>query len=190
MKYSFNDIDERIIKTRIALSDAIFEILKRNNIIKVLDICKQANITPMTYYHHFNNKNHLLEFAIKKQLENKLPIPLKLKPQNLRQLVAYLLKMQITFVKDNYSVIVASLSRINNHKFNNSYLAILLDLHQRFVVQEIKDIYPDISQLISNTWSTMLTYGFLLFFIRNINLIKIYQFPYIWNSLKLFWNKI
>ena len=190
MKYSFNDIDERIIKTRIALSDAIFEILKKNNIIKVLDVCKQANITPMTYYHHFNNKHHLLEFAIKKQLENQLPIPLKLRPQNMRQLVAYLLKMNIAFVKDNYDVIVASLNKLNNHNFNSSYLAILLNMHQHLIAQEIKNIYPDINTLTINTWSTILTYGLLLFFIHNIKFIKHYQFVNMWNSLKLFWNKI
>lgn len=190
MKYTFSDLDERIIKTRIALSNAIFEILKLNNNVKVLDVCKKANITPMTYYHHFNNKQHLLEFAIKQQLENKLPIPIKLKPQNLRQLIAYLIQIYAKFVRENYEIIISSVRRIYDQSFNHSYLQILLALNYQFVYREIKRIYANISDQIIIIWTTILSYGLIFLFIRNIKYIKNYQYETVWNSMKLLWNKI
>ena len=101
MKYSFEDLDERIIKTRIALIGAIFNLIKEEKKIKVLDICHEADITPMTYYHHFSNKQQLLQFAIEDQLVGILPIPVKLKPINLKHLIYYLVCSFNEFIQKN-----------------------------------------------------------------------------------------
>ncbi|MCQ3915381.1 MAG: hypothetical protein MJ195_01180 [Mycoplasmoidaceae bacterium] len=122
MKYSFYDLDERIIKTRLALSGALFEMIKQKKHIKVLDVCKNACITPMTYYHHFNNKTQLLDYSIKKQLENILPIPIKLKPINIKHLVIYLIKSFNLFVQNNQKLIYSSIHECEENGFHNSYL--------------------------------------------------------------------
>lgn len=138
MKYTYKDLDQRIVNTRVTLSDAIFEIIKRCKKVKVLDICKEANITAMTYYHHFHNKQQLLEYAIKKQLNGILPIPVKLKPINLKHLIYYLIFAFNKFVRENRQLIYSALKQSNENKYLGSYIDLINQIIKKYVIQEIK----------------------------------------------------
>lgn len=189
MKYTYNDLDERIVKTRLALSGAIFAIMKKQKNVKVLDICKEAKITPMTYYHHFDNKTHLLKFAIKEQLVNKLPIPKKLKPQNMRQLVAYLIHIFSEFVSNNYEIIIKSVQTINDKGLNHSYIKTLIGTIKCLVANEIR-LLKLVDEILINIWSTMITYGLLSAIIDRALNNKDYQFATLWNSYKNLANEL
>ncbi len=58
--------DLRIVKTRKALADALFELLNKKSFdeIKVVDICEAAMVHRTTFYKHFEDKYHLLTYVI------------------------------------------------------------------------------------------------------------------------------
>ncbi len=142
MKYSYKDIDERIIKTKAALADAILELIREEKTTKVLDICQKANITAMTYYHHFNNRNELLDFAIKSQLQTILPIPEKLKPINIKHLMFYLIACFSKFMEENKQLIESSINLNKQKGYQNSYLHLVFLNIKYFVKEELKILCP------------------------------------------------
>lgn len=137
MKYTFQDVDERIVKTRFALSDAVLNLIKKENKIKVLDICHEANITPMTYYHHFGNKQELLEFSIKEQLCGILPIPKKLKPTSLKHLINYLIFSFNRFITDNRDLFYCAIQQAYENKYLGSYFDLISKIIKRLIKQEV-----------------------------------------------------
>ncbi|MGN0974099.1 MAG: TetR/AcrR family transcriptional regulator, partial [Bacilli bacterium] len=69
--------DIRTLKTYKALETALFSELKEKSFeeIKIVDLCKKANIHRTTFYSHFNDKYELLEYSIKnlqKDLESNI----------------------------------------------------------------------------------------------------------------------
>lgn len=65
MKEEFKE-DLRIVRTRKLLSRALFELLETTPYekISVLDICERAMVHRATFYNHFEDKDHLLEYTI------------------------------------------------------------------------------------------------------------------------------
>lgn len=68
--------DLRIIRTRKMLCKSLFELLETTPYekISVIDICEHAMVHRATFYNHFEDKEHLLEYAIdeiKEELFNK-----------------------------------------------------------------------------------------------------------------------
>lgn len=183
MKYSYEDVDERIVKTKIALSDALLVLLKENRKIKVLDICQKANITPMTYYHHFDNKEQLIEYTINNQLQNILPIPTKLKPINLKHLIYYLINSLSEFVKTNRDVFYCSIKQIETDRFVNSYLFLVFKTIISLVEKEIslllKNKFVNI-QIINNIVCGSLLNSFFQMIVRN----SFINSSMIWNTFK------
>lgn len=58
--------DLRIVRTRKLLSTALFDLLESTPYekISVMDICKKAMVHRATFYNHFEDKEHLLEYTI------------------------------------------------------------------------------------------------------------------------------
>ncbi len=65
MKEEYKE-DLRIVRTRKLLSRALFELLETTPYekISVLDICERAMVHRATFYNHFEDKEHLLEYTI------------------------------------------------------------------------------------------------------------------------------
>ncbi|MCQ2957074.1 MAG: TetR/AcrR family transcriptional regulator [Mycoplasmoidaceae bacterium] len=137
MKYSYENLDERIVKTKLSLSGAILNLIGKNKTIKVLDICHKANITPMTYYHHFGNKQELLEFSIKEQLYGILPIPQKLKPTSLKHLIYYLIFSLNKFITNNRDLLYCAIRQAYENKYIGSYFDLVSKIIRRFIKQEV-----------------------------------------------------
>ncbi|MCQ3908939.1 MAG: TetR/AcrR family transcriptional regulator [Mycoplasmoidaceae bacterium] len=133
MKYTFEDLDERIIKTKIALTEAILNLIRQEKKIKVLDICEVADITPMTYYHHFDNKEQLLKYVIKDQLTGILPIPSKLKPINLKHLIYYLVCSFNGFIQKNRETMCSMIKQ-------TTYASYIFDIIRQLVKKEIQNL--------------------------------------------------
>lgn len=111
-------LDLRIIKTKQALMKACFELLQKKvhskiN-IKVNEICHKAKINLVTFYHHFSNKNELIELLIKEKLINRLPIPKKFKPKTLANLINYFIKVIIDFTYEFFDIFTNSLKLVAN----------------------------------------------------------------------------
>lgn len=141
MRYSFEDLDERIIKTKIALTGAVFHLIKEEKKIKVLDICHEADITPMTYYHHFGNKQQLLKYAIEDQLVGILPIPAKLKPINLKHLIYYLVCSFNEFIHKNRELICLIIKQNSKHWYYRLYVTHIFDTTRQLIKQEIQSLH-------------------------------------------------
>ena len=58
--------DMRIVRTRKHLSSTIIQMMQTMPIdkISVIDICKEAIVNRATFYAHFEDKYHLLSFAL------------------------------------------------------------------------------------------------------------------------------
>ena len=168
-----HNLDLRIVKTRRLLVDALFELLKNqtyNSSLKVLDICKKANVTYMTFYSHFNNKVKLLEYAIKDQIQNSLPIPIKLKPHNLKQLINYLINFLSNFCYQNKILITNCYTIGNKYGFANNYLDLFFKIFQNYTFLELRFIYKNETNIALNMWTQMLTGAlFNLFITRCVN---------------------
>ncbi len=65
MKEEYKE-DLRIVRTRKLLSTALFDLLESTPYekISVMDICKKAMVHRATFYNHFEDKEHLLEYTI------------------------------------------------------------------------------------------------------------------------------
>ena len=57
-------MDQRIVKTNNALSEALFHLMETKLIenITVNEVCKKANVRRATFYQHFNDKYDLFAF--------------------------------------------------------------------------------------------------------------------------------
>ncbi|MCQ3907618.1 MAG: TetR/AcrR family transcriptional regulator [Mycoplasmoidaceae bacterium] len=164
----YEDNDLRIIKTDNALTYALFDALKENVKIKVLNLCKRADVTAMTYYRHFGNKYQLYTFAIKKQLQAFLPIPKKLKPSTMRQLVYYLLVNTQKFIFDSKDVILQSLSKIDKKGIDQSYIGMMFSIYRYYVHQEIKLICGKASSLETSMWANLLSGAIVILFMNQL----------------------
>ena len=58
--------DLRVVRTRKLLCEALFDLLENQPFekITVMDICDRAMVHRATFYNHFEDKEHLLEYAI------------------------------------------------------------------------------------------------------------------------------
>ncbi len=176
-------LDLRIVKTRQVLITTLFDILKKqinNKPIKVLDICKKANISAITFYKHFDNKNNLLEYSIKEQLNNHFPIPIKLKPHNLKQLIYYLINFFEKFCQENNELII-NCSKIKSD-IQMSYFNILLKIIEYNVFQELKNIYSNKNFIELNMWTETVVAGLFYLFIKRTTAHKIMRSETVFNS--------
>lgn len=167
-------LDLRIVKTRRVLIDAFFDILKNkvdSKPIKVLDVCNKANISSITFYKHFKNKESLLNYSVNDQLLNKLPIPIKLKPKNLRQLVYYLLQFFEKFYIDNKNLITCC--KTEQNIMQRTYFDVLLKTIEWNTFNELKRILIGYNFLELNIIAKILIGGLFNFFIKRKDNIKI-----------------
>ncbi len=189
MKYTYEDLDERIIKTRLALTGAILNLIKNEKKTKVLNICHEADITPMTYYHHFGNKQQLLVYAIRKQLEGTLPIPRKLKPINVKHLMYYLLVSLNNFVQKNKVLLYSAIKQSKEGGKNNSYIDLMFNLIQQLVKDEVK-LLVDKNQYYIDFISTVICGGLKNMFLQMVQQQRFLDNQQLWTSFKSIFTKL
>lgn len=126
-------MDARIIRTRRDLSNALIQLLETTDYdeIKVIDICKKAMISKVTFYNNFKNKsellNHiLLEFEekIKNDIEKVAPAF-----QNQKDMILGIVRIAYKNVLKNKVIFGKILS---NHQTSS----VIIDL-RNFICQEI-----------------------------------------------------
>ena len=127
-------MDARIIRTRRDLSNALIQLLETTDYdeIKVIDICKKAMISKVTFYNNFKNKsellNHiLLEFEekIKNDIEKVAPAF-----QNQKDMILGIVRIAYKNVLKNKVIFGKILS---NHQTSS----VIIEL-RNFIWQEIK----------------------------------------------------
>lgn len=183
MKYNFQDVDQRMVKTRIALIGAIFNLIKEEKKIKVLDICHEADITPITYYHHFGNKQQLLKFAIEDQLVGILPIPAKLKPINLKHLIYYLVCAFNSFIHKHKELIYSLINQNGKNWYYEFYVNYIFKTIKQLVKQEIQFLQLENSFYI-DFWTNIICGSLWNIFNQILVNNQTYSNEKIWLSIK------
>ena len=126
-------MDARIIRTRRDLSNALIQLLETTDYdeIKVIDICKKAMISKVTFYNNFKNKsellNHiLLEFEekIKNDIEKVAPAF-----QNQKDMILGIVRIAYKNVLKNKVIFGKILS---NHQASSVIIEV-----RNFICQEI-----------------------------------------------------
>ena len=161
-------LDLRIIKTRKSLIDALWELLRHNANIKVLELCKKAKITPMTFYHQFDNKTQFIEYAIKEQLENKFPIPKMLKPKTLKQLLIYLVHTMYDFYLNNKELFYQSINFAKKEGFEDSFIFLANKIFRFYIKTETNLLFASKNQIVSSIWGEFIANGLLGLFTKQI----------------------
>lgn len=96
--------DLRIVRTRVLLSKALFELLETTPFekISVMDICEKAMVHRATFYNHFTDKEDLLEYSIDEIKESLFNATIKNETYNTsKEMYMSLISKVIDFVDEN-----------------------------------------------------------------------------------------
>ena len=129
--------DLRFKKTNNLFFDATKTHLAKKAIIKILNVCRTANRSSITFYQHFSSKIDLINATIKNQLKLVLPIPNKLKPKTFRQFVYYLVDKLTIFFNLNNKLFYSNYEFINSKVKNNSYFRLFFTVITSIVRMEL-----------------------------------------------------
>ncbi len=111
--------DLRIIRTRKLLSSTLLDMMEEESLdkISVIDLCTKALVNRATFYAHFEDKFHLLTFALeelKDEVYSRFSKSVKAKSPN--EVLLKLAHMTFDFVKDHKSHVANLLAHNRNEK--------------------------------------------------------------------------
>lgn len=124
MKEEYKE-DLRIVRTRKLLSKALFELLETTPYekISVMDICDRAMIHRATFYNHFEDKEHLLEYTIDAIKEDLFTATIeKENYSNSKEMYMTLISTVIDFVTENKNKLLLILKKNSFEKANELVL--------------------------------------------------------------------
>ncbi len=109
--------DLRIVRTRKLLSNTLLDMMEEESIekISVIDLCNKAMVNRATFYAHFEDKYHLLSFALeelKDDLYKKFTKDTKF--TNPTETLNYIIVMGVDFFFDKHNHI-ANILRLNRN---------------------------------------------------------------------------
>ncbi len=129
--------DLRIVRTRKHLSTTIINMMQAQSLdkISVIDICKEACVNRATFYAHYEDKYHLLSYALE-ELKDDIysSINKELTAENPMDTILEIACATFDFVKDNKGKISAMLT----HNRNEKVLQTIKDSLSRTVKQYIQ----------------------------------------------------
>ena len=179
--------DLRFKKTNELFFDATKTHLLKKTIVKILNICKIANRSSITFYHHFSSKIDLINATIKDQLKLVLPIPNKLKPKSFRQLVYYLVDRLTIFFNSNNKLFCSNYEFINSKIKNNSYFELFFIIINCFVCNELSNLNMQLDKQAYEVLSVFILGGLCCVLLVKIIVNKqIANSNNIWETIKLF----
>lgn len=136
--------DLRIVRTRKLLSATLLEMMEEGSIekISVIDLCNRAMVKRATFYAHFEDKYHLLSFALE-ELKDTIyasftrDIPASTPKELLRQL----LMMAVEYLSDKQNHV----ARVVKHNRNEKVVHTLTDSiaqSVRYQLGKFRDTHP------------------------------------------------
>lgn len=136
------NLDLRIQKTYILLSQTLLELLKEKSFIeiRVSDICSKAMINRSTFYNHFEDKYDFLEYFLK-DLMNKFEIEAMKIPSSSTSLKSHytnLYRIILKHLEENKNLYFVGFDHHNNDTALNIFQKILTELIQADFDKHIK----------------------------------------------------
>lgn len=106
--------DLRVTKTHMALCTALFALLEKTPFSKITvnDLCKTALVSRATFYMHFEDKYHLLRFALAEMQE-------RMQAKDVEQGEA--IRRMVYFAHENFGVLRNLLIEDNNHELTKLF---------------------------------------------------------------------
>lgn len=138
--------DLRIVRTRKLLSSTLLDMMEESSIekISVIDLCKRAMVNRAAFYAHFEDKYHLLSFALEELKDAVYTSFTKEVPAaSPKELFRKLVIMAVEFLSDKHN----HLARIVEHNRNEKVVHTLTDsLAQsiRYQLGKFKNTHPSI----------------------------------------------
>lgn len=132
--------DLRIVRTRKHLSTTIIAMMETDSLdkISVIDICKTANVNRATFYAHFEDKYHLLSYALEEVKDDiYASLNLEFSSNNSLDLMLEIAHKTFDFVKDNKGKIATLLS----HNRNEKVISTIKDSLSRTVRQHLQKFH-------------------------------------------------
>ena len=111
--------DLRIVRTRKQLSTTIIDMMQSQSLdkISVIDICKEAGVNRATFYAHYEDKYHLLSYALEEWKDDVYSsINKDLTAEDPMDTILEIACATFDFVKDNKGKISAMLIHNRNEK--------------------------------------------------------------------------
>lgn len=111
--------DLRIIRTRKLLSSTLLDMMEEQSLekISVIDLCTKALVNRATFYAHFEDKYHLLTFALE-ELKDEVYARFSkdVKASSPKEVLVKLAHLTFDFVKDNRNHVANLLAHNRNEK--------------------------------------------------------------------------
>lgn len=163
---SNNTIDEkldlRIRRTHKLLSDALISLLKEKGFddIRISDICDEAMVHRTTFYKHFEDKYHLLDFLLRQLIQDFEEKSLQCTPaHNSKQYYSNLFRLLLEHISENKRMY--SIGLLNNDSAMKQLRKIVLECIKTKLENdennEIKFIVP--ISIIADFYSPALVYS-------------------------------
>lgn len=118
--------DLRIVRTRKLLSATLLDMMEESSIekISVIDLCKRAMVNRATFYAHFEDKYHLLSFALEELKDSVYQSFTKEVPaEEPKELLRKLVFMAVEYLSDKHNHV----ARIVEHNRNEKVVHTLTD---------------------------------------------------------------
>lgn len=111
--------DLRIIRTRKLLSTTLLDMMEENSIekISVIDLCTRAMVNRATFYAHFEDKYHLLSFALE-ELKDEVysSFTRELPASSPKEMLRQLLVMAVEYLSDKQNHVARVVKFNRNEK--------------------------------------------------------------------------
>ncbi len=114
--------------------------------IKVIDICKNANIPRSTFYYHFNDKYELLEFTINSLSDKLSKQVINDSSNDFLQYIDNFIKVFVEYLNENKNLYISLINK-NKDEFtlNVLFTMVCSDLKERLYEEKVKgNINPSI----------------------------------------------
>lgn len=135
IKMILNDkVNEKLFKS---LAELLIE--KPYEKIKVIDICKNANIPRSTFYYHFNDKNELLQFGIKKISGEITTEVMEIEADNFPDYADQLKNISLNYLKE-YEDVYSALAKNDKEIVS---LKIICNMIKEDIKEKIHNEYTD-----------------------------------------------
>lgn len=138
--------DLRIVRTRKLLSATLLDMMEENSIekISVIDLCKRAMVNRATFYAHFEDKYHLLSFALEELKDSVYEnFTREVPAASPREMFRTLVFMAVEYLSDKHNHV----ARIVEHNRNEKVVHTLTDslAHSiRYQLGKFRTAYPSV----------------------------------------------
>ncbi len=136
--------DLRIVRTRKLLSSTLLEMMEEQSIekISVIDLCAKAMVNRATFYAHFEDKYHLLSYALE-ELKDKIyaRVTKEFYAETPRDVIRGVMHMAVSYISDKKNDVVKVVHHNRNERVVRTFTESLAQ-SIKYQLGKLKHKYP------------------------------------------------